>query len=42
MLMEKVGFKEAVYRELFSMMGLDKMEEYPVENQVAKLVESIQ
>jgi hypothetical protein len=40
--MEQVGVKEAVNRALLSVTGLEQMEEDPVENQVAKLVEAIQ
>jgi vacuolar-type H+-ATPase subunit D/Vma8 len=34
--------KEAVTRALSFVIGLEQMEEYPVEYQVVKLVESIQ
>jgi uncharacterized protein YaaN involved in tellurite resistance len=42
MLMEQVGFKEAVNKALRSVTGLEKMKEDPMENQVANLVEAIQ
>jgi hypothetical protein len=42
LLAEQVGVKEAVHRALHSVIGSEKMEEDPVENQVAKLVEAIQ
>jgi hypothetical protein len=42
LLTEQIGVKEAVRRALRSVIGLEKMEEGPVENQVMKLVEAIQ
>jgi hypothetical protein len=42
MLTEQVGVKEEFHRALHSMTCLEQMEEDPVVNQVAKLVESIQ
>jgi hypothetical protein len=38
---EKIGVKEAATRALLSVMGLEYMEEDPVEIQVGKLVEAI-
>jgi hypothetical protein len=40
--MEQVGVKEAFNREIFSVTGLEEKKEYPVEHQVAHLVEDIQ
>jgi len=40
--MEQVGVKEAVHKALISVMGLEKMKEDPVRNQVVKLAEVIQ
>jgi hypothetical protein len=42
MLVEQVGVKEAISRSLLYVMGLEQKEEYPVEHQVARLVEAIQ
>jgi hypothetical protein len=42
LLAEKIGVKEAVIRALHFVMGLEQMEEDPVERQVGKLVEAIQ
>jgi hypothetical protein len=42
MLTENIGVKETITRELHSVMGLEQMEEDPVESQVGKLVEAIQ
>jgi hypothetical protein len=42
LLVEQVRVKEAVNRALFSVMGLEQMEEDLVVNQVVKLAEAIQ
>ena len=42
LLTKQIGFKDAVIRELRSMIGLKYMEEDPVESQVGKIVEAIQ
>jgi hypothetical protein len=42
MLANQIGVKEAVTRSLLYVTGLENMEEYPVENQVGRLSESIQ
>jgi hypothetical protein len=42
LLVEQIGVKEEVTRELCSMAGLAQMEEEIAESQVGKLVESIQ
>jgi CII-binding regulator of phage lambda lysogenization HflD len=42
LLVKKIGVKAEVTRELLSMMGLEQMEEGPMESQVGKLAEAIQ
>jgi hypothetical protein len=42
LLIEQVKVKEAVNRELRSMMGLEKKEEDPMDNEVVKLAKAIQ
>jgi hypothetical protein len=41
LLIEKIGVKEAVNRELHSVSSLTQMEEEIAESQVGKLIESI-
>jgi hypothetical protein len=42
LLIDHIGVKEAVTRALRSMIGLEQMEEDPMESQVGKLAEAIQ
>jgi len=42
LLVDQIGVKEAVIREIHSVTSLEQMEEDPVESQIGKLVEAIQ